>query len=104
MAQTKSKTRRTSGQRSRSRKKPVDNAAAAKQAAAAGTRAAGLAVTGAAQRAKVPLMMGGAAAAGLAGGLVAIRARAKRRQPKLDLSAVGSAAKQLSELTGQVAD
>jgi hypothetical protein len=104
MAQTKSKSTARSGGRSPSRKKPVDNATAAKQAAAAGTRAAGLAVAGAAKRARVPLVMGGAAAAGLAGGLVAIRARAARRRPALDMSSVAAAAKQVSALTGQIAD
>jgi hypothetical protein len=86
----------------RNRRKKVDDATAAKQAAMAGTRSAGLAVAGAARKAKVPLMIGGAATAGLAGGLVAIRTRGARRQPRLDLSSVESAAKQLSTLTGQI--
>jgi hypothetical protein len=110
MAQAQSKSTR-----SRAKKKPVDNAAAARQAAIAGTRSAGLAVAGAARRAKVPLVIGGAATAGLAGGLVAIRARAARssrglglpfpiRDGKLDFDAVESAAKRLSSLTSQIGE
>jgi hypothetical protein len=87
----------------RSRKKKVDDATAARQAAVAGTREAGLAVAGAARKAKVPLMMGGAAAAGMAGGLAAIRAR-RRRAPKLDLDWLASAAKQVSTVSSQIGD
>jgi hypothetical protein len=99
-----------------SKKQPVDNAAAARKAAGAGTRAAGHAIAAAARRAKVPLVIGGAATAGLAGGL-AVKARAGRssrrrgaglplplRDGKLDLEAVESAAKRLSSLTSQIGD
>jgi hypothetical protein len=49
------------------------NAVAAREAAAAGARAAGKAVSGAAAKAKMPLIAGGAALAGLAGGLAVMR-------------------------------
>ena len=88
----------------KSRKQPVDNAAAARQAAANGTRAAGLAMAGAAKRAKVPLLIGGAATAGFAGSLAAIKTRRHRRQPSFDLDAFAAAAKRVSTVTGQVAD
>lgn len=57
---------------------PIDaaaNAALAGKAALAGTRAAGKAVTLAASRARMPLIAGGSAAAGLAGGLAVIHRR-----------------------------
>lgn len=57
---------------------PVDaagNAAMAGKAAVAGTRAAGKAVSMTVSRAKVPLIAGGSAAAGLLGGLAVIRRR-----------------------------
>jgi hypothetical protein len=43
---------------------PLANAIAARQAAAAGTKAAGRAVSAAVSRAKVPLIVGGSAIAG----------------------------------------
>ena len=49
------------------------NAVAAREAAAAGARAAGKAVSGATAKAKMPLIAGGAALAGLAGGLAVMR-------------------------------
>ena len=50
--------------------KKVSEATAAKLAAANGTKAAGRAIAAAGQRAKTPLIVGGAALAGVAGGLV----------------------------------
>ena len=92
MPQSKGSTKR--------RKQPVDNATAARHAAAAGTRAAGKAAALAMRRARVPLVIGGAAVAGAVGGL-AVRSR-QRQRPKLDLHAVESTAKRVSELTGQI--
>ena len=57
---------------------PIDaaaNAALAGKAAVAGTRAAGKAVSLAVSRARVPLIAGGSAAAGLLGGLAVIHRR-----------------------------
>lgn len=51
------------------------NAALAGKAAVAGTRAAGKAASLAFSRAKLPLIAGGSAAAGLAGGLAVIHRR-----------------------------
>jgi hypothetical protein len=117
-ARTKSTSAKTAGgarKNARSRKTP-DNAAAAREAAAAGTRAAGKALAGVARQAKVPLVIGGAATAGLVGGL-AVRARAKRssrrfggglplpmRDGKLDLEAIEAAAKRLSSVTNQIGE
>lgn len=55
------------------------DAVLAGKAAMAGTRAAGKAVSLAAGRAKMPLIAGGSAAAGLLGGLAVIRGRRNRR-------------------------
>jgi hypothetical protein len=66
------------GVRSKDVASPVDaaaNAALAGKAAVAGIRAAGKAVSLAASRARVPLITGGSAAAGLAGGLAVINRR-----------------------------
>jgi len=51
------------------------NAALAGKAAVAGTRAAGKAVSSAVSHARTPLIVGGSAAVGIAGGLVASRRR-----------------------------
>jgi len=62
---------------------PIDataNAALAGKAAVAGTRAAGRALSLAASRAKAPLIVGGSAAAGLAGGLAVIHRRKGRKR------------------------
>jgi hypothetical protein len=50
----------------------VRNLVAAREAAVAGTKAAGRAVSGATSRAKTPLIAGGAAVAGLVGGLAVL--------------------------------
>jgi hypothetical protein len=96
----------------RSAAKSVDHAAAAQKAAAAGTRAAGKAVGVLAERAKVPLALGGAAVAGIAGGLaVRNRARSRRRgfglalgDGKLDLDSLAGAAKRLGAFSNQVGE
>jgi hypothetical protein len=77
---------------------PVDaaaNAALASKAAAEGTRAAGKAVSLAVSRAKVPLITGASAAAGLAGGIAVINRRKgkKRRRSGTGLDAVVAAAR-----------
>lgn len=62
---------------------PVDaaaNAALSGKAAVAGTWAAGKAVSLAASRARVPLIAGGSAAAGLTGGLAVIHRRRNRKR------------------------
>ena len=95
------------------RSRHVDNATAAREAAVAGTQAAGKAVIAAARRARVPLVIGGAATVGLA----AVRARTGRsskqfgnrlplplRDGKLDMEAVESAAKRVSVLTSQIGE
>jgi hypothetical protein len=91
-------------------------AAAAGQAALAGTRAAGQAAAALAKRAKTPLAIGGGAAAGVIGGL-AIRKRANGRgfggsalknaklpfrDGKLDMDAVASAAESVESFGKQV--
>jgi len=75
----------------------AENAALAGEAAAAGTRAAGKAVSSLVSRARVPLIAGGAAAAGLAGGLVVINRQRKRtrRSTSLDFGQVVAAAQRL---------
>ena len=86
------------------------NAAQAQLHALAGTRAAGKAVSAATSRARTPLIAGGAALAGLAGGLALInRARngsgLGRRSSKdgaFDLDSIASAAKRLSSFGDQV--
>jgi hypothetical protein len=83
-----------------------------------GTKAAGRAVATAAQRAKTPLVVGAAAAAGIAGGLVAKRlsngSRSKGmrlsdislpiRDGKLDLDAIASAAERVGSFGQQLGD
>jgi hypothetical protein len=77
----------------------------------AGTKAAGRAAAAGASRAKTPLIAGGVAIAGLAGG-VAVKNRAgsgRRRSPgrrlaELDLDSVAAAARRVSTLGQQVAD
>ena len=96
----------------RSSAKPVDNAAAAREAAAAGTRAAGKAAAIVIERAKVPLAVGGAAVAGIAGGLaVRNRARSRRRglglalrDGRLDLDSIAAAARRLGAFSNQVSE
>lgn len=64
---------------------PVDaaaNAALAGKAAIAGTRAATRAASLALSRTKVPLVVGGSAAAGLAGGLAVIHRRNDRKRSR----------------------
>jgi hypothetical protein len=122
---TKAKTRpsgNSQSARSRSatsrarRDTPAESGAAARQAAAAGTRAAGKAVAAAARQARVPLLIGGATAAGAVGGLV-VRARGHRssarrggglslllQDGKLDLESVEGAAKRVSTLTEQLGE
>jgi hypothetical protein len=75
MAQTRTnRAKRTTNQASASA-----NAALAGRAALAGTKAAGRAVASAADRAGTPLIVGGAAAAGVIGGLAIDRARHNKR-------------------------
>jgi hypothetical protein len=95
----------------------VSSAVEARQAAVAGTKAAGHAVAGAVGRARTPLIVGGALIAGVVGG-VAAKSRAglrpgRRRLAgaplptwggKLDLDAVASTARRVSVLGQQVAD
>jgi hypothetical protein len=95
---------------------PRVNAIAAKDAAAAGTKAAGKAVAAAASKAKTPLIVGGAAIAGVAGGLVAknrVSSSKRGRRPrfslptrdgKLDLDAVASAARRVGAMGEQVGE
>ena len=90
------------------------NLVAAQHAAAAGTRAAGRAVAAAASQGKTPLIVGGAAITGLAGGLVANRRLRRSRRSRfagfslrdgsLDLDAVASAARRVGSLGQSVAD
>ena len=93
------------------------NAAAAAAAAAKGTKAAGQAAGAVVSRAKRPLIIGGAAVAGVAGGL-ALRRHAtagRRRSPlsgpnlpmrdgRLDLGAMANGAQRLGELGQQLGD
>jgi hypothetical protein len=83
----------------------------------AGAHAAGKAISIAASRAKTPLIAGGAAIAGLAGGLAVIRRR-RATEPglierlrdaaggdgALDLEAIADAARRLGSVSGQVGD
>jgi len=96
----------------------VGEAIAARRAAVAGTKAAGRAAAAAARQGKIPLVLGGAALAGVAG--VAIKNRATARRPRrrsrlvdavrplrdaeLDLEAVASGARRLSAFSARVAN
>jgi hypothetical protein len=85
---------------------PLDataNAALAGQAALAGTRAAGRAVTLAAERAGVPLAAGGGLAAGVAGGLAVVRRRRRRRAGGFDVASAAERVGALGEEIGRVA-
>jgi len=97
----------------------VGAALAATEAARAGTRAAGRAVATAASRAKGPLILSGAAAAGIAGAVAArnrggsfqLKKRRRlggialpKRNGKVDLDSVASAAQSVASLGQQVAD
>lgn len=69
------------------------SAALAGKAAMEGTRAAGMAISLAASKVKVPLAVGGGLAAGAAGGLALVRRNGHRRRSGPDLGPVISAAK-----------
>ena len=98
--------------------KGASEAAAARQAAVAGTKAAGRAVATATERAKTPLIVGGAAVAGVVGGLVVKRLNNGSRSSgmrlrdiplpirdgKLDLDAVASAAQSVGSFGQQLGD
>jgi hypothetical protein len=90
------------------------NAAAAAAAAAKGTKAASHAVAAVATRAKKPLIVGGAAVAGVAGG-IALRHRGgagRRRLPfglqmrngNLDLSSIASGAQRVGQIGQQISE
>jgi hypothetical protein len=80
------------------------NAALAGKAAAAGTRAAGKAVSSAVSRAKVPVIAGGAAAAGLVGGLAVIRRHqgGTRRNGAFDFDNIIAAAQRLGSFGEEI--
>jgi hypothetical protein len=86
---------------------PLDaaaNAAFAGQAAMAGTRAAGKAITLAAGQVKGPLAAGGGLAAGIAGGLVLVnRRRGRRRAMGFDIAGAAERIGALGEEVGRVA-
>jgi len=80
------------------------NAALAGKAAAAGTRAAGKALSLSISRARVPLVAGGAAAAGLAGGLAVIRRRENlSRNRSLDFDKLISGVQRLGSFGEELA-
>jgi hypothetical protein len=92
------------------------NAAAAKVAALNGTRAAGKALAAAVERAKTPLIVGGAATAGVVGGLAIHRRNSRSRlglnglsgiplpvrDGRLDLDAIAAAAHRAGSLGQQL--
>ena len=67
------------GSRAKAPQGAAANAVLAGKSAAAGTRAGGMAIKLAASKARVPLIMGGAAVAGLAGGLAVLKKRKNSR-------------------------
>jgi hypothetical protein len=85
------------------------DALAARQAAAAGTKAAGRAVTLAAERVKTPLIVGAGGVAGVVGGLVIKNRSGHSRSSglfsdgKLDFGAVKEAAQAVGSWSQQVA-
>jgi hypothetical protein len=82
----------------------VANAALAGQAALAGTRAAGKAVTLAASRAKGPLAAAGGLVIGVAGGRAVVNRRRGRRRPQgLDIAGAAERVGALGEEVGRVA-
>jgi hypothetical protein len=84
---------------------PLDataNAALAGEAALAGARAAGQAVSLAVARAGVPLAAGGGLAAGVAGGLAVLRRR-RRRVGGFDIGSAAERVGSLGEEVGRVA-
>jgi hypothetical protein len=79
------------------------NLALAGKAATSGTRAAGTAISLAASRARVPLIAGSAAVAGMAGGLAVLRRRqGARRNGGFDLNSLLSAARHAGEYGEEV--
>ena len=91
------------------------NAAAAGKAAVAGTKAAGRAVAVVAERGKKPLIVGGAAMAGVLAGLIALRRNGgsnhlgsgrwiPMRDGRLDLDAIAEAAKTAGSFGQQLSD
>ncbi len=85
---------------------PVDaaaNAALAGQAAMAGTRAAGNALTLAATQVKGPLAAAGGLTAGIAGGLAVVKRRRRRRAKSFDLAGAAERIGALGEEVGRVA-
>jgi hypothetical protein len=86
---------------------PVDaaaNAALASQAAMAGTKAAGKALTLAAAQVKGPLAAAGGLAAGVTGGLVLVnRRRGRRRARGFDIASAAERVGALGEEVGRVA-
>ena len=111
----KATSRKKASSTATSRKK-LSEGAAAREAAANGTKAAGRAVMAAGQGLKTPLIMGGAAVAGVAGGLAVRRlnsgSRSGRtrlgdislpiRDGRLDLDGIASAAKRVGAFGEQL--
>jgi hypothetical protein len=91
------KRRATSGSKAQKPKAP------AKREAPAGTRAAGRAISLATTRAGVPLAVGGALAAGVAGSLAVVRRRRRRRAVGFDVSSAAERVGALAEEIGRVA-
>jgi hypothetical protein len=90
----------------RSRSAPASNGSGASTKIASKAKGAGDTVATAAQNAKGPLLTAGAAATGLAGGmLIGSRIAAKRRKPGLVVvaGALGKAARELGSATKQAA-
>lgn len=94
---------------------PAANAALAGRAALAGTKAAGRAVVSSAERAGTPLIVGGAAAAGVIGGVLVHRRAARSpdgftgisnlvRDGKLDLDVVAGAARRAGAMGQQLGE
>jgi hypothetical protein len=102
-----SASRRKRGSDSKGPPAPVDaaaNAALAGQAAMAGTKAAGKALSLAAAQAKGPLAAAGGLAAGLAGGFAVVnRRRGRRRAKGFDIAGAAERIGALGEEVGRVA-
>ena len=107
-ARGKARTRQAggrAGKRATAHAGAAANAAMAGKSAAAGTRAAGKAARIAVSEAKVPLITGGAALAGLAGGLAVLRRRNDfRSNGVLDLDKLISGAQRLGSFGEEVGE
>lgn len=103
MAQTQTRTKRAGGTRSSTRTKPRTSTNAARSKSTA-KRSNGSTLGRVAEKAKLPLVAGGAAIAGLAGGVLAGRASRPNGRSQAFAGAVGTAAKEVGKAGQKVGE